>query len=91
MSQYNVRDVLKIVRDVARESTGAEIDKNAPLMSAGLDSLSAMEFTNTLGTRFSMALAPTTLYDHPTLEALAGFLSSELATRSNEAVNTPPL
>ena len=53
---------------------------NAPLMSAGLDSLSAVEFTNALGTRFSMDLSPTLLYDHPTLDSLANFLSSELAS-----------
>ncbi len=61
---------------------------NAPLMSAGLDSLSAVEFTNALGTRFSMDLSPTVLYDHPTLDSLASFLSSELA--SNAATETAP-
>ena len=57
-------------------------------MSAGLDSLSAVEFTNALGTRFSMDLSPTVLYDHPTLDSLASFLSSELA--SNAATETAP-
>ena len=52
-------------------------------MSAGLDSLSATEFTNALGARFSMDLAPTILFDHPTLESLAGFISGTLT--SNEA------
>ena len=79
-AKSDVQDVLKVVHEVARETTGAEIDTNAPLMSAGLDSLSAVEFTNALGARFSMDLAPTTLYDNPTLESLASFLSSELGT-----------
>ena len=52
-------------------------------MSAGLDSLSVMELTQTLGAQFSMDLAPTILFDHPTLESLAGFISGELT--SNEA------
>ena len=55
-------------------------------MSAGLDSLSAVEFTNALGARFNMDLAPTILFDHPTLDSLTDFISSELA--SNAATET---
>ena len=80
-AKSDVQDILKMVREVASETTGAEIDTNAPLMTAGLDSLSAVEFTNALGARFSMDLAPTTLYDNPTLESLASFLSNELASK----------
>ncbi len=57
-------------------------------MSAGLDSLSAVEFTNALGARFNMDLAPTTLYDHPTLDSLADFISSELT--SNDVIEAKP-
>ena len=57
-------------------------------MSAGLDSLSATEFTNALGARFSMDLAPTTLYDNPTLESLASFISDELT--SNDLTEASP-
>ena len=81
-------DAHKTVQAVALEIVGTNIDMNAPLMSAGLDSLSAVEFTNALGTRFSMDLSPTVLYDHPTLDSLASFLSSELA--SNAATETAP-
>ena len=69
-----------MVHEVAQEVIGAKIATNAPLMSAGLDSLSATEFTNALGVAFSMDLAPTVLFDHPTLDSLASFLSSELAS-----------
>ena len=57
-------------------------------MSAGLDSLSATEFTNTLGARFSMDLAATILFDHPTLESLASFISDELT--SNDLTEASP-
>ena len=80
------QDVLKMVSDVAHEVIGAKVDTNAPLMSAGLDSISATEFTGALAARFSMDLAPTILFDHPTLDALADFISSELA--SNAATET---
>ena len=69
-----------MVHEVAHEITGTEIETNAPLMSAGLDSLSAVEFSNALGAKLSIDLVPTTLYDHPTLDSLASFLSSELAS-----------
>ena len=47
-------------------------------MSAGIDSLSAVEFTNAIAARFTMDLAPTVFFDHPTIDSLAKFLSSEL-------------
>ena len=85
-ARSDVQDVLKVARDVARETTGAEIDTNAPLMSAGLDSISATEFIEALAAYFSVDLAPTILFDHPTLDSLADFISSELA--SNAATET---
>ena len=62
------QDVLKMVSDVAREVIGEEIDTSAPLMSAGLDSMLAFEFVNTLAAHLNIELSPTTLFDHPTLE-----------------------
>ena len=85
-AKSDVQDVLKIVRDVARETTGAEIDTNAPLMSAGLDSIAVVELVNTLSKRFGIEIQQTALFDHPTLDSLATFLSSELT--SNEATST---
>ena len=59
MSQHDVQDVLKAAREIAQEVIGTEVDTNAPLMSMGIDSLSAMEFTNAIAARFSMDLPPT--------------------------------
>ena len=86
MSQHDVQDVLKAVREIAQEVIGTEVDTNAPLMSIGMDSLSAMEFTNAIAARFSMDLPPTVLFDHPTVDSLAKFLSHEL--QSNEMIST---
>ena len=49
-------------------------------MSAGLDSLSAVDFVSTLATKLGLEIAPTALFDHPTINSLASFLSSELAS-----------
>ena len=78
-------DAQKTVQAVAMEIVGTNIDMNESLMSVGLDSLSAVEFTNTLAARLSMDLEPTILFHHPTLDSLAQFLSSEL--QSNEVVS----
>jgi hypothetical protein len=59
-------------------------------MSAGLDSLSATEFTSTLSERLSIEIEPTALYDYPSLDSLADFLSNGLATRNNDLGQTPP-
>lgn len=69
--------ILKTVRIVAHEVIGKEIDTSAPLMSAGLDSLLVAEFVSTLSTRVDIEVAPTALFDYPTLESLAGFISEE--------------
>ena len=87
-ARYTSLDAHKTVQAVALEIVGTNVDMTAPLMSAGLDSLSAVEFIKTLGASFSMDLSPTILYDHPTLDSLASFLSIELA--SDTATETAP-
>ncbi len=72
--------MLETVCDVAREVMGTVIDTEAPLMSAGLDSLSATEFTSMLSERLNIEIEATALFDYPTLQSLTGFLSSELAS-----------
>ena len=79
-------NILETVRDVAREVMGTAIDTNVPLMSAGLDSLSATEFTSTLSERLNIEIEATALFDYPTLQSLAGFLSSEFSNDVTEAL-----
>ena len=79
---------------MAFEVMGTDIGINAPLMSAGLDSIAAVEFVNAVATRFNVDLEPTVVFDHPTLDSLATFLSSKLtssevtSTRSREEGST---
>lgn len=63
---------------VAREVLGTVIEMTAPLMSAGLDSLAATAFVSGLSVQLSVEVAPTALFDHPTLDSIASFLSGEL-------------
>ena len=62
---------------VAREVMGTMVDMKAPLMAAGLDSIAATAFVSALAARMSADVAPTALFDHPTLESIASFLSGE--------------
>jgi len=49
-------------------------------MSAGLDSISGTEFTNTLAQQFEVELPPTLLFDYPTIESMAGFIAEAMPT-----------
>ena len=53
---------------------------DAPLMSAGLDSIDGTEFTNTLAQQFEVELPPTLMFDYPTIESMAGFIAEEMPT-----------
>ena len=48
-------------------------------MSAGLDSLAAAAFVSALAARLSVDIAPTELFDHPTLSSIASFVSTHVA------------
>ena len=66
------------VLQVAESTLGTAVDPTAPLMSEGMDSLSASEFVNALSSRLSIDIAPTQLFDHPTLDSIASFASTEI-------------
>ena len=70
---------------VALETLGTSIDMGAPLMSAGLDSLAAAAFVTSLAVRVSVDIAPTELFDHPTLSSIASFLETEVGLAPIEA------
>lgn len=71
-----------LLRGVVREHAGRvlglastrPIDPRQPLSELGLDSLMAVELRNSLGGALGRSLPATLLFDHPTLEGLAGFL-----------------
>lgn len=67
MSLFSMQ-VLSVVRTLAQEATGADVAPDVPLMSAGLDSLAAVELRNSVGRRFGVTLPATVAFDHPTLK-----------------------
>ena len=66
------------VRAVVREVLGKDVDADAPLMEAGLDSLGAVELRSRLAQRLGdaeTALPETLVFDFPTVRQLEAQLS----------------
>ena len=58
--------VLEVLKTLAHEATGTDVAPDEPLMSAGLDSLGAVELRNGISARFGVTLPATVAFDHPT-------------------------
>jgi len=67
----NTGQVRAEVSAVAKGILGAEVDVSAPLMSAGLDSLSSVEFRNSLESKLGLQLPSTLVFDYPTVDAIS--------------------
>ena len=48
-------------------------------MSAGIDSLQASEFVNVLSERLGTEISETDLFDHPTLNSIANYVTEQLS------------
>lgn len=71
---------------VAQSVMGGSVERDHPLMEAGLDSLGAVELRNALGTQFDAELPATLTFDYPTPAAIAGFLAGVLFSRPSESI-----
>ena len=56
---------------------GSAVSPDAPLMSAGLDSIATTELSALMSERFKTELPQTLLFDHPSLRSVADFLLLE--------------
>lgn len=73
------RDLVDRIRSVVAERLGIDITAIAPsepFSAYGIDSVTAVTLSGDLQRLLSRRLAPTLLYDHPTVEALARFLAA---------------
>lgn len=68
------------VQGVLRSRTAKQIDRDQPLMDAGLDSLLSLEFRNRLRTKLNLAteLPASLIFDYPTIQSIAEFLAHQV-------------
>ena len=66
--------LLNELKQMASEVINKDVSADAPLMDAGLDSISATELSNKISAHLDTELSPTLLFDHPTLRSIADSL-----------------
>ncbi|CAK0879996.1 unnamed protein product [Prorocentrum cordatum] len=72
--------VVTWISSVAADVVGSEVALDEPLMAAGMDSLSSVEFRNRLSAECNFMKFPNTLmFDHPTLRAVSALVTDSLA------------
>ena len=64
------------LQQIASEVINKDVSVDAPLMDAGLDSISATELSNKISAHLNTELSPTLLFDHPSLQSIADALSA---------------
>ena len=84
-------DVAGIVLKTVEELLGTNVPNDAPLMGAGLDSLSAVDLVQTLGQRLGTELEPTALFDYPTIGSLAKCLAAQEEPEATQVSETDDL
>ncbi len=72
----DLAQVQMVVLSTLTDVVGEPVPLDAPLMSAGLDSLGAMEVRSRLSASLCVELPPTLAFDYPTPEALVAHLHS---------------
>ena len=68
--------LLNELKQMASEVINKDVSVDAPLMDAGLDSISATELSNKISAHLDTELSPTLLFDHPSLQSIADTLST---------------
>merc|ERR1712183_41429 len=69
------KKVLEFVKNVLADDDDLAVDM--PFMEAGVDSLGSVQLVTDVGKAFSMALAPSVVFDFPSVRSLADHLVEE--------------
>ena len=76
--------LLTVINDAVRAVLGTTVEPTQPLMAAGMDSLSSVEFRNGLEARVGVELPSTVVFDYPTVEAMAAFLAKKVKSTADQ-------
>ena len=83
--------VLGRVASVLGHANALTIEAGRAFQDLGFDSLTAVEFRNSLGEAVGMRLPATLVFDHPTPEALAAHLLQEVVGAQDELTSATPV
>jgi acyl carrier protein len=75
------QQVHSVVKAAIVQVLGQSIGDEEPLMSAGLDSLGSVEFSNVLAQKLSVAMPGTLVFDYPSISAVTDFLAAQMAKK----------
>ncbi len=75
---FSLQDITSAVSECVVGVVGSSVPPDTPLMSAGLDSLGAVELRNALEGRLGLQLPGTLVFDYPTIGAVSSFISEQL-------------
>jgi len=85
--------LIQYLREQATRVLGLDpatpVDPNKPLSEMGLDSLMAIELKNTLDNAVGQKLPATVVFNYPTIDALAGYLLTEVLQLEGEKTEHP--
>lgn len=79
MPDIDIQDWLTQRVAVYLEQSPADIDPTVKLRSYGLESIYALTLCVDVEETFGLLVEPTLAWDHPTIEAIAGFLAERLS------------
>ena len=74
----SARCITESIQTSLAEIIGTVVSSEAPLMTAGVDSISSVEFTRSLGEKFDTEFPATLLFDHPTVSSLVAWMETEV-------------
>ena len=74
--RMSLEEVVAGVSKLSNKLVGSVVDVDAPLMEAGLDSLTSVELINELSGAFGVTLSPTVPYYYPTVRELSKHIRS---------------
>ncbi|QDZ21995.1 alcohol dehydrogenase [Chloropicon primus] len=78
--------VQKTIEQAVIDTIGETIDTESPLMEAGVDSLASSELINKINDDMGTSLAPTILFDYPTIQDLTQHLVQTLPDATDHAI-----